>query len=132
MRDVAVELAAVVVDDLKVAVGAVQANPADGRGDITVSGDRRPAPRAVVAFHLADARQRRPLQMAVGILHLGHPRRVGVGLQRRDGDAQRRGAFGRPLAQLIGGATVGVRVDFGHRVTGRRRHPLRNRGAQLP
>ena len=60
----------------------------------------------MVALHLADARQRRPLQMAVGILHLGYPRRVGVGLQRGDWDAQRGRAFGRPFAQLIGGTTL--------------------------
>ena len=86
----------------------------------------------MVALHLADARERRPLQLAVGILHLGYPRRVGVGLQRRDGDAQRRGAFGRPLAQLVGGTAVGVRVDFGHRIARWRWHPLRNRDAHLP
>ena len=82
----------------------------------------RAAIGAVVALDHPDARQRRPVQMALGVLHLGDPGRVGVGLQRRHGDAERRGAFGRPLMQLISGPPVGVGVDLGHRVAGRRWH----------
>ena len=123
---------ALVVDDLEVSVGAVQANTPDRWGDVAVLGDHGAAERAVVALDLADARERGPLQMAVGILYLRYPRRVGVGLKGRDGDAQRRGAFGRPLAQLVGGTAAGVRVDFGDRIARWRWHPLRNWGAHLP
>ena len=112
------------VDDLEVAVGAVETHAADRRADVAVGRDRRPAVGAVVALDHADTGQRRPGQVAVRVLHLGHPRRVRVGLQRLIGMPSAGARSRCPLVQLVGGPALGVGVDRGHRIAcGGAAHP---------
>jgi hypothetical protein len=72
------------VDDLEVSIGAIEVHTADGWADVAVRGDHGAQVGAMLALHHAYTGQRRPGQMAVGVLHLRDPRRVGVGLKGAD------------------------------------------------
>ena len=104
----------VAVHDAQVVAGAVQADTANRRGHVSVRRYRRAPIGAVVTLHLADARQRRPRDMALRVLHLGDPGGVGIGLQRDDRHFQCRSALfaqarnwsaGRPTACVSTGGT---------------------------
>ena len=72
-----------------------------------------------MALHHADARQRRPGQMAVGVLHFGDPGGVGVGLQRRRRACRAPGA--RSAAQSCSwsaGLPLAWVSICGHRIAG--------------